>query len=229
MSKKKEFYENQYAGGETKGVWWYQLLVPWVKTREDMAFEIISKYNGEKNSYLDLGCGEGDLVTRLEPQFEKLVGNDIAESRLKIAVKKNKSKRISFSYCDLDKKVLHKANSFDVITCLTVLEYTFDPYFVMNEINRVLKPGGILILSVPNLAFLPERLKLLFGKLPSWPDAPGWQGGRLHNFTCKSLEKLGAKTSFKLMSVSGSGVLQPIRAFWPSMLCGDCIATFKKN
>lgn len=229
MSSKKDFYEEQYVTGETKGPWWYQLLTPWVKTREDVAFDIITELPNLGGKYLDLGCGEGDLVGRLSPHFKKSVGTDIAENRLNIAKKKYGSKNVTFEFTDLDKKLPYRANSFDVVTCLGVIEYTFDPYFVMNEINRILKPGGILILEVPNLAYLPERLKLLFGFLPSWPDASGWQGGRLHNFTTGSLKRLGNETGFTAIKLTGAGFLQPFRAFWPSLLCGDAIAVYQKK
>lgn len=228
MIEKKLFYEDQYNLGETKGPWWYQLLTPYVKTREDVAFELIGDYKGKKNIYLDLGCGEGDLVGRLTSHFDKLIGSDIADNRLKIARKKNKSNKITFINNDLDKKLPYKDNSFDVITCLSVIEYVFDVYEFMKEVRRVLKPGGILILSTPNIAFLPERIKLLFGFLPSWPNATGWQGGRLHSFTCGSLKRLGKETSYNTIKITGSGFLQQIRSFWPSMLCGDCIVVYKK-
>lgn len=228
MNNKQKFYEQQYLKGETKGPWWYQTLKPYVKTREDVAFDIITNYSGKKRSYLDLGCGEGDLVAQLEDQFKTLVGSDIALNRIKLAKKKYNSKKIKFEFGDLDKKLPYATNSFDVITCLGVIEYTFDPYHVMNEIRRVLRPEGILILEVPNLAYLPERMKLLFGFLPSWPDATGWQGGRLHNFTSESLFRLGDETSFQLLQLTGAGFLQQIRSYWPSLLCGDCIAVYKK-
>ena len=127
MSTKKDFYEEQYSTGETKGPWWYQLLTPWVKTREDVAYDIITALPNVGGKYLDLGCGEGDLVNRLSPYFKQSVGTDIAENRLNIAKMRYSSKTVSFEFTDLDKKLPFRANSFDVITCLGVIEYTFDP------------------------------------------------------------------------------------------------------
>ena len=49
---------------------------------------------------------------------------------------------------------------FNVVTCLAVVD-KFWPVFVVKEIHRVLKINGILILNVPNVASLPNRIRLL--------------------------------------------------------------------
>lgn len=63
--------------------------------------------------------------------------------------------------------------SFDVVIMCQVLEHlNFNPLPVINEINRVLKTGGLLYLAVPNLASLHNRLMLARGQsiLPSIPQ-----------------------------------------------------------
>jgi 2-polyprenyl-3-methyl-5-hydroxy-6-metoxy-1,4-benzoquinol methylase len=58
--------------------------------------------------------------------------------------------------------------TFDTILCLDVLEHLLFPeqYQALAEIQRVLKPGGLVIFSIPNLAHFTARLKFMFrGKL----------------------------------------------------------------
>ena len=46
-------------------------------------------------------------------------------------------------------KIPAKANSFDVCVCLNTLEHICDPLFVLGEIHRTLKPGGVVHIAVP--------------------------------------------------------------------------------
>jgi 2-polyprenyl-3-methyl-5-hydroxy-6-metoxy-1,4-benzoquinol methylase len=59
------------------------------------------------------------------------------------------------------------SDSFDVVLFLEVLEHIIDdPKHVFSEINRILKAGGYLFMTTPNIAQLFNRLMLLFGKQP---------------------------------------------------------------
>ena len=59
--------------------------------------------------------------------------------------------------------------SFDNALCTEVLEHAPYPVKILNEIYRILKPGGKLIISVPNLLRLNNRLRMLLGKPPKDP------------------------------------------------------------
>ena len=76
--------------------------------------------------------------------------------------------KIIFKKCsDLNiGKLPFKNEFFDVVTCLEVIEHLHNPDNLIKEIYRVLKPGGVLILSTPNLASLTNRLLLLLGYFP---------------------------------------------------------------
>lgn len=97
---------------------------------------------------------------------------------------------------DLDvMKIPSEDNSFDVVLMTEVLEHIFAPHTeVIRELHRVLKPGGILILSVPNLVKLIQRIKILFGKqIFEDPDKALQKNsvhgyGHLHEYTMKELE-----------------------------------------
>lgn len=58
-------------------------------------------------------------------------------------------------------------NHFDIVIANQVFEHLKNIYHLMDEINRVLKVGGILLFSVPNLASLHCRAQVLFGVQPT--------------------------------------------------------------
>src|SRR4030042_2098349 len=62
-------------------------------------------------------------------------------------------------------KFPYRPNHFDVVIFTEVLEHLYrSPNLVLKEIKRVLKPGGRLIITTPNITRLVNRLKLLFGR-----------------------------------------------------------------
>ncbi len=224
----RKMWASQYVHGE-HGPGWYRLISRYSPTREDVAFLFAIKSNG---SLLDVGCGEGRLLINLSKYYKKLVGIDILDYRIKRAIKNANDKdikNISLRVRNIENGLGFSPGSFDAVICLSVIEYTFDPYFTAREIAKVLKKGGTLILSVPNVGFVIERLRLLFGKIPNIAKAPGWQGGRLHNFTQSSLSDLLQEEGLEVVEVVGSGFLNKIRSLWPSLLCGDLIFVCRKK
>ncbi|MBN1846920.1 MAG: class I SAM-dependent methyltransferase [Sedimentisphaerales bacterium] len=82
-----------------------------------------------------------------------------------------RARGIGFHTCDLDARSIPLADaSFDVILFTEILEHIFaPPTEILRELFRILRPGGTLILSVPNLATLVRRIKFLFGRSPLDP------------------------------------------------------------
>lgn len=82
---------------------------------------------------------------------------------------------------------------FDVITCLEVLEHlAIDPMAMMTEVNRVLKPGGLVVLSTPNAIRSANVVNILLGEQPAgWNPYNGFDTNR-HNreYTPREIEKL---------------------------------------
>lgn len=64
-----------------------------------------------------------------------------------------------------------QVESLDLIICNQILEHTKNLFWIMHEITRSLKIGGTLIVGVPNVASLHNRIGLLFGKHPTQAKA----------------------------------------------------------
>lgn len=92
---------------------------------------------------------------------------------------------------------------FDVVFAGEVIEHIYDDVRFLDEIYRILAPGGILALTTPNLFFLPSRLLFPFGCLPLFAYATV----HYHFYSIPVLSKLVEKTGFTLVDIRSSHIL----------------------
>ena len=71
---------------------------------------------------------------------------------------------IEFLLCDLDKIFPFKDETFDYVVAVEVIEHLENPWNFLREINRVLKKGGKLCLTTPNIHSIHQRIFFLFSK-----------------------------------------------------------------
>lgn len=238
LMNEQELYEKQYGERKLISTHSFPLLRKVFKSfdlhREDLALSLLD--GGEK--LLDVGCGTGSLMFKANGKFKDIYGIDITESRINEA-KENAIEKFGqdncfqFRVCNINEKINFKDETFDAATGIAVIEHVFDPYFVISEIYRILKQEGIFVVEVPNIAYLRQRLHLLFGKLPvtsspfNWKEI-GWDGGHLHYFTKKTFCGMLEECGFKILKVSGSGLFAKFRNFYPPLLTGDICVKAKK-
>lgn len=104
---------------------------------------------------IDLGCGEGVLVKAYRAKGYNITGMDLHYESEHV----KRASILETGYPD---------GSFDLVLCMDVIEHLSfgDQEHALNEIQRLLRPGGKLLLTVPNLAHLASRLSFLVrGKL----------------------------------------------------------------
>ncbi len=113
--------------------------------------EIESENINNARKVLDNGCGSGGVVVSFAEEFDYVVGLDI-EPRYEGAgieiAKKKKIKNLAFLQGD-GCCLPFRDDTFDLVVSHSVIEHTFDPQRYVDEIYRVLKPGGILFLETP--------------------------------------------------------------------------------
>lgn len=66
-------------------------------------------------------------------------------------------------------RVEREDSSYDVVFATEILEHTLDPLYMLREIVRLLRPGGLLILTTPNQVTLSNRLRALLGRSIHYP------------------------------------------------------------
>lgn len=151
FSTVKDFYDLYWDLTELWGT-----CANWSEEEYDLHFKGI--LNSE-DRVLDVGCGDARAYQQeVLSSVKELHGIDIDEK----AVARARLKGVQAITHDLSKRLPYDDNYFDCVIILEVLEHLFDPMFALKEMWRVMKPGGILITSVPNAGYLRERLKVLF-------------------------------------------------------------------
>jgi 2-polyprenyl-3-methyl-5-hydroxy-6-metoxy-1,4-benzoquinol methylase len=146
---------------------------------------------------LEVGCGSGWLLSRLQSPQRELYGMDISGSAARIA----KVHATEASTCAANATTLpFKSNSFDWLICLEVLEH-IEGDEVIKECLRVLKPGGKALFSVPNAKGVGGRI-----------------AGHVRFFTFASSLEYVRQAGFEITSARKMGLYVPILTYACEML-----------
>ena len=107
-----------------------------------------------RGALLDVPAGEGALAASLIAAGFEVSCCDLYPEIFRL-------KSVDVRRGDLNGQLPFDGRSFDYITCLEGLEHIENPQQAMREFARLLRPGGHLIVSVPNILNIEERLKWL--------------------------------------------------------------------
>jgi len=119
--------------------------LPVAIARYQICLELLGKLAGEK--ILDVGCGDGALSGLIAASGGIVTGVDPNEFGLELARREFKRRCLSGIFLSSFEPVAD--NSFDAAVCSEVIEHVTDPDDLLTTIARVLKPGGIVVISTP--------------------------------------------------------------------------------
>ena len=122
----------------------------------------------------------------------------------------SKNINIPFIRCDVETGLPFRDSTFHCIFAGEVIEHVYDTDFLIEECYRVLKPGGSLILTTPNLVAFAWRMSMLFGKRPAiihnrkpLPERPG---EHIRYFTSRDLRDILVDHGFEIVKFCVDGV-----------------------
>ncbi|QIK38014.1 bifunctional 2-polyprenyl-6-hydroxyphenol methylase/3-demethylubiquinol 3-O-methyltransferase UbiG [Caldichromatium japonicum] len=112
---------------------------------------------------LDVGCGGGILAEGLAQRGAQVVGIDLGEMPLRIAELHRLESGVEVEYRRIAVEALaaEQPASFDVVTCMELLEHVPDPASVIAACARLVRPGGKVFLSTLNRTFKAYLLAIL--------------------------------------------------------------------
>ena len=107
----------------------------------------------EGKRVLDVGCGGGILSDAMARSGAEVMGIDLATKALSVAklhALEAETPNISYREVSVEDLAAEQPESFDVVTCMEVIEHVMDPGAFVVELFRHLKSDGLLLLSTPN-------------------------------------------------------------------------------
>ena len=155
----------------------------------------------KKSRVLDIGCATGYFAKKLQEKKCQVWGVD-TNKKAATAARKYCQEVIIGDVENMGSRPVKK-NFFDYILFLDILEHLKNPLNVLSSFLKQAKKEGIIIISVPNIAHISIRLRLLFGHF-DYEKMGIMDEFHLHFFTKKTLLKLINQAGLKIIDLDYS-------------------------
>ncbi len=179
----------------------------------------------EGSRVLDLGCGTGELLSYLQKHRDcSGYGVELDDANLLACVQRG----VNAIQLNLEEGLaIFEDQSFDVVLQLETLQHLRNTELMLRETARV---GRIGIVSFPNFAHWPNRLQVLFGRMPvtrglpyEWYDTPNIRVGTYADF-----EVLARKNRLRVLDSFGIQDGRPVRTM-PNLLASMAVFKFDRG
>ena len=118
---------------------------------------VLEKANGLfGKKVLDVGCGGGILAESMARQGAEVTGLDMGKEPLEVArlhALETGTQNISYIQCPVEVHAQENPLTYDVVTCMEMLEHVPDPFSVIQACAQLVKPGGHVFFSTLNRNF----------------------------------------------------------------------------
>lgn len=187
---------------------------------------IVYEQIADNSLCLDVGCWVGNLGSLLIQKKKcKVDGVDFKQEVLNEALRKGYRNiyKVNFNNETYSLNQIPD-NTYDYIIFADVLEHLIDPGLVLSSLKSKLKHNGKIVISLPNVAFLLNRVLLALGKW-DYKDFGTLDKTHLRFFTIKTGKELVSTSGYKISKVypyNQFGILRyikPIDKLFPSLLC----------
>jgi methionine biosynthesis protein MetW len=187
--------------------------------------ELIAELVPPGSRVLDLGCGDGELLALLRDRRQcSGYGIEIADANVLACTRRG----VNVIQGNLEEGLaLFEDRSFDVVLQLDTLQNLRNIERMLRETARV---GRIGIVSFPNFAHWPNRLRVLLGRMPvtkalpyEWYDTPNIRVGTYADF-----EVLTRKEGLRVIDAFGIQAGRPVRSF-PNLRASVAVFKFERH
>lgn len=158
---------------------------------------------------LDIGCFDGSLGEKFIERGFKVYGIEAHSEAYKEAEKKG----LIVSNRDIEKGLPYVNSFFSLVLAAEIIEHVYDTDFFLDEIYRVLYSESHVIVTIPNMVCLPNRIKIMLGKYPKFGEyQAGRSGGHVRVYTPEVLIQQIKEHGFEIVSVRGANFPCPMES-----------------
>ncbi|MCX6785219.1 MAG: class I SAM-dependent methyltransferase [Candidatus Komeilibacteria bacterium] len=123
-----------------------------------------------------------------------------------VGVEQAREHNIKAEFDNVEEALPFAADFFDIVVLKDILEHIYNPFELLQEAKRIVKPSGYIIISLPNHFYLPFRLKILFGQNLIWKtlmhnhkkDFAEWNYMHVRFFTWSGVKKMIKAAGLKI-------------------------------
>lgn len=149
---------------------------------------------------LDIGCSNGSIMDRRVVEFHNVHGLDMSAEACAVATRNG---YLTAGVCDLEDCIPECDGLFDVILCAEVIEHIQDTRNFIAEMRRVLKPGGSIVMTTPNVRTLQNILLMVFGNTFT-ENVSQYTTPHVRDWTTKLLRRAFEEGGFECALLSGT-------------------------
>ena len=194
------------------------MFEPFGEIKLKIVHELIAKSNPEDKILIDLGSGKPAISDGVK-----------CKKRIKIDISPETEPDIVHNFTE---GIPLPDSSVDICLAIEIIEHLYYSKRFVSEINRVLVPGGMLILTTPNIVNLRYRIAFMFGHIPALAAKGDMfykddRYGHIRDYNFKELTGLLKSHSFEIVDKKTDGVSVLSRTIIPKFIIpvtfGDAI------
>lgn len=190
----------------------------------------------QKGRCLDVGCWTGNLGVRLIKEKACTIdGLDTNEQALDRARKRGYHLTFKVNLNNDDSVLPHFEEKYDSIICADVIEHLIYPKRVLEHLRQGLSAKGRLIVSVPNICFVQQRLLHLLGRFDYNPKGGIMDATHFVHYSRKTIQELLISCGYRIDRCEGYALvrnrywfLRYLSKLWPTLFAPQFLVIASK-